>query len=95
MVDDYTNVHAIRRHTSQQTVKAAHMATVVTRVFERPAIPASGPEIGPINVPAGVDIPRLLEDFQLKMPRILQSFGKSAPVEVLGHLNNAETSAVG
>ena len=90
MVDGCTNVHAICRPTSQQTVKVAHVATVVTHVFERPAIPASGPEIGPINDPAGVDIPHLLEEFQLKMPRILQTFAKSAPIEVLAHFFNAE-----
>ena len=54
-------------------------------MFERPAIPASGPEIGPINDPAGVDIPHFREEFQLKMTRILQSFAKSAPIEVLAY----------
>lgn len=83
MVDDYTNIHAIRRPTSERTVDVTHMATVLIRIFDRPAIPARGDNIGPVNDPAGVDIDSLVAEFQAKMTTVLQPFTMTAPPEIL------------
>ena len=83
MVDDYTNIHTFRRPTFGQSVGVAHMATVLIRVFDQPAIPASGEQIGPANDPAGVDIDSLTAEFSNNMTTILQPFATTAPAHVL------------
>ena len=72
-----------RRPTSGQSVGVAHMATVLIRVFDQPAIPASGEQIGPANDPAGVDIDSLTAEFSNNMTTILQPFATTAPAHVL------------
>ena len=82
MVDDYTNVHSIRRPTCQKTVDVAHMATILVRVYDRPAIPAYGEQIGPANDPAGVDVDALVHEFEEHMESILQPFVETAPAQI-------------
>ena len=90
MVDDYTNVHTFRRPQFEQSVDVAHMATVLIRIFDEPAIPAHGDGIGQANDPAGVDIELLSDKFVEEMTDVLKPFTQTAPQEVLAQFFNAD-----
>ena len=79
MIDDYTNVHAFRRSTTDQSLDVTHMATIMIRVINQPAIPSTGHQIGPANDTAGVDIDSLVEEFERNMTEILKHIVDTAP----------------
>ena len=85
MVDDYTNIHTFRRPTSSSTVEVAHMATVLMRVFDKPAIPARGEGIGPGNDPAGINIDSQVNEFEQKITDILKPFAITALAHIQVH----------
>lgn len=78
IIDDFTNVH-----TWQQTnaTMIAHMATILVRIFDIPAVPANvnGQSV---NDPIGVDIVALTNLFYNEMETILKPFVTTAPAEV-------------
>ena len=80
LVDDYTIVHTFRQPTSGKSVDVAHMATVLVRIFDEPAIPAEGHS--PINDPAGININSLTTKFNQKITDILKPFIQTAPYEI-------------
>ena len=81
MVDDYTNIRAFRRPISAKNVDVAHMATVIIRLFDLPAIPASGHRIAPGKDPAGIDIIlyNLGAEFEDNITDKLKPFTETAP----------------
>ena len=70
IIDDYTNIHTRRRSDGRQT-NNSHMATVLMRVFDLPAVAAEHP---PTNLPAGINIEQLLNGFHKKNGLVLQHF---------------------
>ena len=87
MIDDYTNIHTKQKTYSTQV---SHMATVIIRIFhDILAVPAVSVN-GPANDPEGVNIQRLLDNFNESMGIILQPFVKTAPAEILGVFFNTE-----
>ena len=94
MVNDYTNIHTFRRPTSGQSLRVAHMATVLIRLFDQPPIPASGEQIGPANDHVGENIESLTAEFSNNMAAVLQPFATTAPAHVLAHFLGQRTNVI-
>ena len=75
IIDDYTNVHT-RQGCNETNV--AHMATVIVRIFDVPAVSALH-DGHPLNDPVGVNIARLVNEFDTTITDTLTSFVNTAP----------------
>ena len=61
MIDDYHNIHTIRRPTDQFTSKADHMCTIIVKIIkEATAIPFSS--ISLVQNPSGIDVDLLVNN---------------------------------
>ncbi len=75
IIDDYTNIHTRQR---SNFTEIAHMATVLLRIFEAPAVPASV-DGHPVNDPVGVNTQALLNGFAENMWTVMSPFVSTAP----------------
>ena len=75
IIDDYTNVHT-RQGCNETNV--AHMATVIVRIFDVPAVSALH-DGHPLNDPVGVNIARSVNEFDTTITDTLTSFVNTAP----------------
>ena len=78
IIDDYTNIHTRRRCDFRED-NHSHMATVLVRIFDLPAIPLQPHHP---NVPEGINIQLLLAEFQENMSTLFSTFCATAPAQL-------------
>ena len=79
IIDDYTNIHTRRHCDTRQQMNISHMATVLVRVFDLPAVPVQ-PQSP--NMPGGINIHLLQTDFRANMHFFFSTFATTAPVQL-------------
>ena len=78
IIDDYSNIHT-RRRPQDNPANISHMATVILRVFDLPAIAVQQP---PANFPGAINIHLLLNNFLHNMPLFFRSFIAGGPQQL-------------
>ena len=79
IIDDYTNIHTRRHCDTRKQMNISHMATVLVRVFDLPAVPVQ-PQSP--NMPGGINIHLLQTDFRANMHFFFSTFATTAPVQL-------------
>ena len=78
IIDDYSNIHT-RRRPQDNPANISHMATVILRVFDLPAIAVQQP---PANFPGAINIHLLLNNFLHNMPLFFRTFIAGGPQQL-------------
>ena len=80
IIDDYTNIHTRRRCDTSQQRNNSHMATILLRVFDIPAVRIQ--EV-PANMPGGINVHLLMNELDRNMASLFSTFATTAPQQIM------------